>query len=101
MLIQLLKNEKPVLTAKTDHSLNKSHNDFLPVVYQGDTSLLLSLHEESTPKILYESFFSAAGQHNLSLGGDFDQYIVRKSVTLPNKPSQEYLDKLSPDDIIY
>lgn len=101
MFIQLLKDGQAVLTAKTGHSIENDHYTFLPVNYAGDVSLVRKLHVEATPKLIYEDFFSAAGKHKLMLGGDFEQYIVRKSFTPPNKPSQKDLDSLGPEDIIY
>lgn len=101
MFIHLLKDGKIVLAARTAHTPDKDHDRFLPVTYEGDTSLVNEIHIESIPKLLKSDFSIAAHDHGLRLEGDYEQYIVRKSLTLPERPGSGYSDSLGPDDIIY
>lgn len=101
MFIQLLNNGRIVLEARTDHTPDKSFSVFLPVTYEGDTSLVKEIHVECIPSILESDFSLAARKHGLSVGGDYKKYIIRKSLTLPERPPPGYVDSLGPEDIIY
>ena len=73
MIIQLLKQGAPVLTARTEHNQTNAARD-LPVRYDGDTSLLPpTLHLDDTwdVGILSTMFRRIADEHKLEITGDY------------------------------
>ncbi|TDU62545.1 hypothetical protein EI77_04646 [Prosthecobacter fusiformis] len=101
MIIQLINNGQAVLSAKTGHIPRHNTDEHLLVTYEGDLSLVLKIRKAAPARVIISDFSIAAEDYGLDLAGDYEQYIIRKGIILPDKPSQEYLDGLGDDAIIY
>ena len=74
MIMQLLKNGNPVLTARSEHTINNSGH-FLPVTYEGDLSIFPDPEHEISVDILDGLFSRIADAHGLTISGDYHHMI--------------------------
>lgn len=70
MIMHLLKDGVPVLTARSEHTRNNSEHD-LPITYEGDTSLLWKDMDSLSVGDLEGVMEHIARQHGMTLDGDF------------------------------
>ncbi len=82
MIMQLIKDGMPILTARSAHTKNDAGSD-LPITYEGDTSLLHDEMECISVDML-EGFLSrVAHEREWELTGDYHEMIRKGEVVLP------------------
>jgi hypothetical protein len=74
MIMQLLKDGVPVLTAKSKHTINNSSH-FFPITYEGDRSLSPNLVDEISVDLLNGIFLRIALENGFELSGDYHHMI--------------------------
>lgn len=84
MIMYLVKNGTPVLTAQSSHTINNSGHD-LPITYHGDTSLLLEDMENLSVTVLEAIMTRIADDHGLLLSGDYNTMLLNDEVELTDR----------------
>lgn len=74
MIIQLFKDNVPVFTARSAHTVNNAGHD-LPIIYEGDLSLYPNRCDEAPVSLLEGILSEIAYEHGLKLDGDYHEMI--------------------------
>ncbi|WP_395735284.1 hypothetical protein [Prosthecobacter sp.] len=79
MIIQLLKNNIPVLTARSAHRQGNAY-DILPITYEGEASLITPSLKMASVDLLESVFSLLARKHGLELSGDYDAMMIKHNL---------------------
>lgn len=82
MIMRLLKDGIPILSARSQHTERNAGSD-LPIFYEGDTSLLPDEMECISVDSLEGIFSRIAHQEGFDMDGDYRPMIRKGEVVLP------------------
>ena len=82
MIMRLLKNGSPVLTARSKHTKDNAGSD-LPISYEGNTSYIPDDMECVSVDILEGILSLVARKNNLQMDGDYLPMIMKGEIVLP------------------